>query len=286
MAKKITVFQALTAIWVISCYLMSALAGAENISLNFLESTFTAILEEEPLKNVIEKVRKETGIWVRVPESLLDEKVSVQFENLSIQQGLKRILRTMNYSFLFDQDNNLIGAFVFAKANRIGEAIYSAELNEQMVTAAFEGNAAVVMASLAKGADVNAEGKYSGWTTLMLAARKGDNKLVSLLIAHGADLNAKSRLRSRTALMEAARNRKVETVKALLAANSDVDAVDWEGYTVLMFAAVSGQLDIVNALIAHEADVNVKNKVDSSALMMASGYPNVVKILKEAGAGE
>jgi ankyrin repeat protein len=271
---------------VISCCLTCALAGAENISLNFLESTFTAILEEEPLKNVIEKVRKETGIWVRVPASLLDEKVSVQFENLSIQQGLKRILRTMNYSFLFDQDNNLIGAFVFAKANRIGEAIYSAELNEQMVTAAFEGNAAVVMASLAKGADVNAEGKYSGWTTLMLAARKGDNKLVSLLIAHGADLNAKSRLRSRTALMEAARNRKVETVKALLAANSDVDAVDWEGYTVLMFAAVSGQLDIVNALIAHEADVNVKNKVDSSALMMASGYPNVVKILKEAGAGE
>jgi ankyrin repeat protein len=53
-----------------------------------------------------------------------------------------------------------------------------------------------------------------------------------------------------------------------------------------MFAAVSGQLDIVNALIAHEADVNVKNKVGSSALMMASGYPNVVKILKEAGAGE
>jgi len=86
--------------------------------------------------------------------------------------------------------------------------------------------------------------------------------------------------------MESARNRKVETVKALLAENPDMDAVDWEGYTVLMFAAVSGQLDIVNALIAHEADVNVKNKVGSSALMMASGYPNVVKILKEAGAGE
>ena len=286
MAKKITVFQALTAIWVISCCLMSAFARAENISLNFQESTFTAILEEAPLKNVIEKVRKETGIWIRAPESLLDEKVSVQFENLSIQRGLKRILRTMNYSFLFDQDNNLIGAFIFAKAHRIGGAIYSAELNEQMVTAAFEGNSAAVMSLLAKGADVNAAGKYSGWTPLMLAARKGDTKLVSLLIAHGADLNAKSRVRSRTALMEAARNRKIETVQALLAANPDVDAVDWEGYTVLMFAAVSGQLDIVNALIAHEADVNVKNKVGSSALMMASGYPNVVNLLKEVGAGE
>lgn len=286
MAKKITVFQALTAIWLISCYLMSAFAGAENFTLNIQESTCTAFLEGEPLKNVIEKVRKETGIWVRAPKSLLDERVSVQFENLSIQEGLKRILRTMNYGFLFDQDRNLIGVFVFSKSNRIGQAIYSAELNEQMVTAAFEGNTALVMDLVAKGADVNAEGKYSGWTPLMLAARKGDTKLVSLLIAHGADLNAKSRLRRRTALMDAARNRKVETVKVLLAANPDVDAVDWEGYTVLMFAAVSGQLNIVNALIAHEADVNVKNKVGSSALMMASGYPNVAKILEEAGAGE
>ncbi len=235
MAKKITVLQALTAIWVISCCLMSAFARAENISLNFQESTFTAILEEATLKNVIEKVRKETGIWIRAPESLLDERVSVQFENLSIQRGLKRILRTMNYSFLFDQDNNLIGAFIFAKAHRIGGAIYSAELNEQMVTAAFEGNSAAVMSLLTKGADVNAEGKYSGWTPLMLAARKGDTKLVSLLIVHGADLNAKSRVRSRTALMEAARNRKIETVQAL---------------------------------------------------MMASGYPNVVNLIKEVGAGE
>ena len=286
MAKKVTVFQALTAIWGISCYLMSAFAGAGNISLYFEKSTTTAFLEEEPLKNVFDKFQKETGIWIRAPKSLLDERISVQFENLSIQQGLKRILRGMNYSFLIDQDNNLLGAFVFTKAHRIGEAIYSAELNEQMVTAAFEGNTAAVIELLDKGADVNAEGKYSGWTALMLAARKGNTKLVRLLIAHGADLNAKSRVRSRTALMEAARNRNIETVKALLAENPDVDTVDWEGYTVLMFAAVSGQLDIVNALITHEADVNVKNKVGSSALMMASGYPEVVKILKEAGAGE
>ncbi len=286
MAKKTTLFQALTAIWLISCYLMSAFAGAESFTLNLQESTCTAFLEGEPLKNVIETVRKETGIWIRVPKSLLDERVSVQFENLSIQEGLKRILRTTNYGFLFDQDKNLIGAFVFSKSNRIGQAIYSAELNEQMVTAAFEGNSALVMDLLAKGADVNAEGKYSGWTPLMLAARKGDTKLVSFLIAHGADLNAKSRVRSRTALMEAARNRKVETIKILLAANPDVDAVDWEGYTVLMFAAVSGQLDIVNALIDSDADVNMKNKVGSSALMMASGYPNVVKKLKLSGAWE
>ena len=284
MVKIITGYQALAAVAVISCCLISPFAVAENISLNLKESSCSAFLEEVPLRIVIEKVRQETGIWVKAPESVLDERVSVQFENLSILECLKRIFRQMNYSFLLDQDNILIGAFVFAKANRIGKVLYSVELNEQMVSAAFEGNAADVMAFLDQGADVNAEGKYSGWTPLMLAARKGDTKLVRLLIAHGANLDAKSRIRNRTALMEATRNRNVETLNALLAANPDVDAVDWEGYTVLMFAAVSGQLDIVKALIAHRADVNLKNKVGSSALMMASGYPNVVKILKEAGA--
>ena len=286
MTKKITLFQILTLIWMVSCCLESASAGTENNSLIFQESTCTALLEQEPLKNIIEKVRRETGIWIRVPESVKDERVSVQFKNLSLKEGLRRILRTMNYSLLFDQDGNLIGALVVAKANKSWNSIYADELNEQMVSAAFGGNTAAVMEMLDKGADVNAQGKYSGWTPLMIAAKKGNTELVSLLIAQGADLDAKSRVRSRTALMEAARNRKVETVKALLAANPDVDAVDWEGYTVLMFAAISGQLDVINALIEHEADVNAKNKVGSSALMMASGYPNIVKILEDAGAGE
>jgi ankyrin repeat protein len=86
--------------------------------------------------------------------------------------------------------------------------------------------------------------------------------------------------------MEATRNRNVETVKALLIADADVNAVDWEGYTVLMFAAVSGQRAIVEVLLTHGADVNLKNKTDSSALMMASGYPDVYEKLKAAGAQE
>ncbi len=53
-----------------------------------------------------------------------------------------------------------------------------------------------------------------------------------------------------------------------------------------MFATISGQVDVVHVLLAYGADENVKNKTGSSALMMASGYPDVVKILKKGGAGE
>ena len=68
-----------------------------------------------------------------------------------------------------------------------------------------------------------------------------------------------------------------------MTADPVLNAIDWEGYTVLMFAADSGQRDIVKVLLTHEADVNVRNKVGSSALMMVSGYPNVLRKLKEAG---
>jgi len=284
--KKVAAYLVFVAIFMISNCLISISSGMENINLDFRSKTFNVILEDESLKNVFEKIQKEKGIWFKAPENLLGEKMSVRFNNLSIQEGLKRILRTMNYSFIFDRENNLIGVFIIGKDDRIKKTGYFAELNEQMLTAAFEGLTTNVIELLVIGADINAKGKYSGWTPLMLAAKNGDIELVDFLLTHGADINDKSSVRYRNAIMEAVRNRKVETVKALLDANPDLNAVDWEGYTVLMFAAVSGQLDIVNTLITHGADVNIRNNVGSSALRMASGYPNVVKMLKEAGAVE
>jgi hypothetical protein len=286
MIQKNTALMPLITILVIFCYFMVYAANEESNTLVFQGATFTANLEEASLKNVFQKLQKETGIWFRVPESGLDERVSVQFENLSIEEGLKRILHTMNYSLLFDQNNNLIGAFVFGKANRKRQATDRADLIEQMAKAIMNGDKAAVVEFIAKGADVNAKGSYSGWTPLILAAKKGDTELVKFLLSHGADVNVKSGLRNRTAIMEATRNRNVETVKALLTAEPDVDAVDWDGYTVLMFAAVSGQSAIVRDLLTYGADVNLKNKTDISALMMASGYPDVYIKLKAAGAEE
>lgn len=286
MVKKTIVFPAFTIIWLIFCFPFGTSMGAQNSSIDFQGSNITASLKETPLKNIIEEFQKEKGIWFKSPKSLLDERVSVEFENLSIREGLKRILRTMNYSFLFDKDNNIIGIFVFGKANRVRKTTDSDELNEKIVKAAMEGDTTAVNTFLAKGADVNAKGKYAGWTPLILAAKKGNTELVDFLLAHGADVNAKSNPRCRTALMEAVRNRKVETVKILLGANPDVNAVDWEGYTALMFAAISGQLDVVHELLTYGADEYVKNKTGSSALMMASGYPDIVKMLKKGGAGE
>ena len=283
--KKPVLMPLITVLVVIWSFTVYA-ANEETSYLIFEGTTFKANLKDEPIKNIFQKLQKETGIRFTVSEAELDATVSVRFENLSIEKGLRRILHSMNYSFIFDQNSNLIGVFVFGKANREGKAADRAELNDQMARAIMEGDTAAAVESLSQGADVNAKGKYSGWTPLILAAKKGNTELVKLLLSHGADINAKSGTRNRTAIMEAARNRNVETVKALLMANTDIDAADWEGNTVLMFAAISGQSAIVDELVAYGADVNVKNKTGHSALVMASGYPDVYKKLKAAGAEE
>lgn len=107
----------------------------------------------------------------------------MQFENLSVKEGLRLILRTMNYSLLFGRDNNLIGAFVFGKANRKSKEALPADLNERMLNAAMKGDTATVDSLVAKGADVNAKGQYSGWTALILASKKGEVGLVNLLLS-------------------------------------------------------------------------------------------------------
>jgi len=284
--KKVAAFSVLAAIFLFSTYLFSISYGTERIKLGFREKSLTINLEDESLKNIFERVEKETGIWFKAPKYLLNERMSVRFDNLSIREGLKRILRTMNYCIVYDRDNNLTGVFIVGEVSIIRKTDYLAELNEQMIKAAIEDRTTTVIELLAIGADVNAKGKYSGWTPLMLAAKNGDTELVGFLLTHGADINEKSSVRNRNAIMEAVRNRKVEAVKALLNAEPDLNAVDWEGYTVLMFAAVSGQLEFVNTLITHGADVNIRNNVGSSALMMASGYPHVVEMLKKSGAVE
>ena len=120
MTKKTKVFLSLTLAGLIFYFLIAAAAAAESNFLNFRRTTMTAVLEEEPLKNVFEKVQKETGISFRVLESRLDVKVSAKFEDLSVQEGLKQILHTMNYSFLFDRDNNLIDCISRPRRERLG----------------------------------------------------------------------------------------------------------------------------------------------------------------------
>lgn len=90
-------------------------AVGEGPSITFEEESFSAHLEELSLKAVTEKIESETGIWFQAGEALLQERVSVAFDELSFEDGLDRILSTMNYSLVFDEDEEIVGVFLFRR---------------------------------------------------------------------------------------------------------------------------------------------------------------------------
>ena len=90
-----------------------------NIYLRFTEHAFTARIEDAPLQTVIDRIKEERDIWFRVwsKGSLEDEKISVTFNDLSIKDGLERILSSMNYTLFFDE-SGVVGVMLLGKADK------------------------------------------------------------------------------------------------------------------------------------------------------------------------
>jgi len=93
-----------------------SLAEEGSMSLRFSGNTFTAKIEDTPFKAVLEEIEERKGIWFHVSSqgSLEDERISVQFKDLSIRAGLERILSSMNYSLFFDH-SSVVGVMLFGK---------------------------------------------------------------------------------------------------------------------------------------------------------------------------
>jgi len=99
--------------------IISAAPAREKIvDLTIKGETLSAKLKEIPLKDILEKLERETGIWFKGDESVFAEMVSVQFKDLSLEDGLKRILAFKNYSLLFDRDKGLVGVIVLGESGK------------------------------------------------------------------------------------------------------------------------------------------------------------------------
>ena len=94
-----------------------------EIELEIKGETISARIKGGLLKDIIEKIKEKKGIWFKGGESLFEEKISVEFKDLSIQDGLKRILSKMNYSLMFDQDGKLFGVILIGSSDRDRDGI-------------------------------------------------------------------------------------------------------------------------------------------------------------------
>jgi hypothetical protein len=91
----------------------------QRIDLKFNGQTMSADLKDVSLKLILEKIKSERGMWFRGSESVLAERVSVQFKDSPMQEALKRILFDINYVLFFDSNNKLVGAVILG---RVAEA--------------------------------------------------------------------------------------------------------------------------------------------------------------------
>jgi len=86
---------------------------AEAVSVK--DGLLSVNLKETSLLEVARDIEKQSGVWFRGDETLFQEKISVTFNDLSIEEGLKRILTNLNYSLMFDNKNKVAGVMVMGE---------------------------------------------------------------------------------------------------------------------------------------------------------------------------
>lgn len=118
---------------------------------------------------------------------------------------------------------------------------------------------------------------------LLTAAENGQIDTVKELLKKGANPKVKDQY-DRTPLMLAAHGGHTAIVKILLDSNVvDINAQDKTGYTALIYGAFYGHIDIVKALLDKKADTTLKDKDGDTALTYAliKGHSEIIKMLKQ-----
>jgi ankyrin repeat protein len=149
-----------------------------------------------------------------------------------------------------------------------------------LLDAAEQGDRAVALQLLARGADPNAAGP-DGTTPVMWAASNDDLDLVRALIKAGGDVKKRNQFGT-SALTEAAIVGSTGVIDALLTAGADPNTRNPEGETPLMAVARSGHVEAARRLLAAGADVNAKEDFGGQSALMwaaAQGQAEMVKFL-------
>jgi len=82
-----------------------------GISLSIRDGRMDMALTGESMLHVLEEVARQTGISVFVEKTLLDTTRTVHFRNLTVEEGLKRIVGRESYAMVFSAERDSYGNY-------------------------------------------------------------------------------------------------------------------------------------------------------------------------------
>ncbi len=75
-----------------------------SLALSLQDQQLSAALRHAAVGDVLAELARQTGIHVRVEGAAAIERVSVEFTNLPLEEGIKRILQGKNYALTYNED--------------------------------------------------------------------------------------------------------------------------------------------------------------------------------------
>ncbi|MCL2192788.1 MAG: ankyrin repeat domain-containing protein [Treponema sp.] len=170
--------------------------------------------------------------------------------------------------------------------------VFSQAINDRFITAATQGNLALVRQLLNQGANIEARDGIERQTALVFAAGRGHLDVVRFLIENRADINAQD-ARGWTALSEAGYFGRVEVVAFLLSQNaSTLLSTSWHNanrhgnvlfWTVQSrFNTVPQKNQIVTLLLRYNTELEGRDDRDRDTIRIAedNNYSYVLSLLR------
>lgn len=77
------------------------------------EGVFSIRAANEPLREVLKKISKASGYEIRFNTQFADDRVSIQLDNVTLNEAIARVLKAYNHLSLWDDTNKEIKLLIF-----------------------------------------------------------------------------------------------------------------------------------------------------------------------------
>lgn len=177
-----------------------------------------------------------------------------------------------------------IGVIFSESIVKLTESLAVTVSEDELLTAASDGDLKGVQSLLASGSDPNVTDE-EGWTALMWAAQLNDTEMASALIEAGADLDFVEFSYEETALTIALYNGSTDLAALLLEKGANPNLQDSSGWTPLMTAATYGNYEATQLLLDAGANPALTDDSEMTAADYAleNGYDDIAALLQEIG---